>query len=58
MTHREVRFTRTETSLDKIYGPSSKAVLLLPVGEKGEDILRRAKQTESERAECKKRGAE
>jgi hypothetical protein len=58
VTHREVRFTRTETSLDKIYGPSSEAVLLLPVGEKGEDILRRAKQTESERAECKKRGAE
>jgi len=45
-------------SLDPIYGESTAGSALMPVGEKGEEILRRAKQSEAERRECQKRGAE
>jgi len=49
---------QTQTSLDKIYGPAFPGPILLPVGERGEDILKRARQSEAERRECRKRGAE
>lgn len=58
MTYREVRFKRTESSLDSVYGPSFEGPVYLPEGKSGEEILKQARQTEAERAECKKRGAE
>jgi hypothetical protein len=32
-------------------------IVYFPIGERGEDILKRIKQTEAERIECQKRGA-
>lgn len=49
---------QAQTSLDKIYGPAFPGPILLPAGERGEDILKRARQSEAERRECQKRGAE
>lgn len=45
-------------SLDVVYGSSTTAVLWMPVGQTGEEILAKAKQTEAERKECIRRGAE
>jgi hypothetical protein len=48
----------TDPHLNQVYGPSATGPILLPLSEKGEALLARAKQTEAERLECKKRGAE
>ena len=48
----------TDSNLNQVYGPSATGPILLPLGEKGDVVLARAKQTEAERLECKKRGAE
>lgn len=41
-----------------LYGPSYPGPILLPDGEEGEAIMARAKITEAERLECRKRGAD
>ena len=45
-------------SLVAVYGVSTAGSALLPVGYSGAELLAMAKQTEAERAECRKRGAE
>ena len=47
-----------DASLMRVYGPSWAGVIYLPDGERGEDIMARAKQTEAERLECVRRGAD
>ena len=58
MSHVPVVFPPGCPSLDAVYGTSTTAVLWMPAGESGEAILARARQSEAERRECAKRGAE
>jgi hypothetical protein len=48
----------TDENLIKIYGKSYLGPIYLPDGISGEELLKRCKQTEIERQECIKRGAE
>ena len=45
-------------SLDSIYGKSKACLALMPIGINGHELMKKSKQTEAERLECKKRGAE
>lgn len=56
---REVFFPPCEDSnLNSIYGKWDGGKILLPEGMSGEELLKICKQTEAERLECIKRGAE
>lgn len=48
----------TDKALNGVYGESKDGPILLPDGEDGMELLKKCKQTESERLECKKRGAD
>lgn len=45
-------------SLDGVYGVSPARRIWLPKGVKGQELWAQAKQSEEERRECKRRGAE
>lgn len=56
---REVFFPPSNDSqLDSIYGKWVGGKIMLPEGMSGEELLKICKQTDSERLECIKRGAE
>lgn len=56
---REVFFPPSnDCQLDSIYGKWEGGKILLPEGMSGEELLKICKQTEAERRECIKRGAE
>jgi len=45
-------------SLAGIYGDSKPTLALMPIGVNGIDFMKKCKQTEADRRECIKRGAE
>lgn len=47
-----------DEALNKVYGKSKDGPILLPDGKDGMELLKKCKQTEAERLECKKRGAD
>lgn len=58
MTHVPVTMPPGCPSLDGVYGTSVTQVIWLPQAETGQALWAQAKQTEAERQECRKRGAE
>lgn len=48
----------TDEALLKIYGPAYHGPIYLPDGINGAELLAKCKQTDEERRECIKRGAE
>jgi hypothetical protein len=57
-THKWVFMQKGSNSFDSIYGKSKDQWVLMPKGENGSTLLGKCKQTEAERLECEKRGAE
>lgn len=47
-----------DEALNKVYGESKPGPILMPDGMNGVELLKKCKQTEAERLECKKRGAD
>ena len=47
-----------DEALNKIYGESKPSPILLPDGVSGAELWAKCKQTDEERRECQKRGAE